>query len=188
MQKMSNTTTNANRATKRATRTKGKDLGGVKEKKKSGRPFDTQVYSQKYAIAFDYYSDPKSETFDNAYKSAVKAGFPDSSAKNITRSQWWKHEQEMLETLLPQAERNIREILQMNPTAQRYDPETGELIAEIVDSRLLRIKSDMSTFVAETRGSKKYTKKIKIEDATVPVIEKNPEIKALFATGFKVGK
>jgi hypothetical protein len=61
----------------------------------------------------------------------------------------------------------------MEVTTKRYDPETGEMIAKVQDNRLLKIKSDMSTFVAEARGSKKYTKKIKIEDTTPPVLEKN---------------
>lgn len=130
---------------------------GGRVRSKHEKPFDKNKYSQKYAIAFDYYSDPKSETFDNAYKSALKAGFPESSAKVITTTKWWKHEQEMLEELLPQAERNIKDILTMDVNARRYDPETGEVVAEMLDSKLLKIKSDMSTFVAETRGSEPYS-------------------------------
>lgn len=186
---MSKNTTTPNRGTKKVTRGKNEGVGRRERvRSKHERPFDTYIYSQKYAIAFDYYSDPKSETFDNAYKSALKAGFPESSAKVITATKWWKHEQEMLEELLPLAERNIKDILTMDVNAKRYDPETGEVIAEMLDPKLLRIKSDMSTFVAETRGNKRYNKKIKIEDTTAPVVEKNPEIKAMFSIGFKPNK
>lgn len=54
-------------------------------------------------FSFDYFPDPKTETFGNAYKSALKAGFPESSAKRITASQWWQTELQLLMEELPQA-------------------------------------------------------------------------------------
>lgn len=152
----------------------------VRERSKHAKPFEKNKYSQKYAIAFDYYSDPKSETFDNAYKSALKAGFPESSAKDITRTQWWKHELAMLEELLPQAEKNIHEILKMSVTQEFKDKETGEVLMSVLDPKLLRIKADMSTFVAETRGRKKYSKKVEVENINPPKIERDEMLDKLF--------
>jgi hypothetical protein len=150
------------------------------KKKKAGKPFDKQPYSQKYAIAFDYFSDPRSETFDNAYKSALKAGFPDSSAKTITVTKWWQTELVLLMEEVPKARQNISEILNMEVTQQYKDKETGEILMSVVDPKLLKIKADMSTFVAEHRASKLYSKKVNVENLNAPQIEENEQLKKLF--------
>jgi hypothetical protein len=59
----------------------------------------------------------------------------------------------------------------------------GNVLASIVDPKLLRIKSDMSTFVAETRGKKKYSKKLEIENTPPLVPDEDETLKALF--GFR---
>lgn len=95
-----------------------------------------------------YYTNPKSETFSNALQSALKAGYKQEYAENITAQmpEW------LLENLgdmrrLRKAEKNLEEV-------QNFDVVTDD---GKVDTNLLdkRIKVDM--FLAERLNKQKYS-------------------------------
>lgn len=63
-------------------------------------------------LCWDFYVNPKSETFGNAYQSAMKAGYKDGSSKQITTENWFLEKCRRL-NLLNKAERNLDKILDL---------------------------------------------------------------------------
>lgn len=123
-----------------------------------------------------YYLDPKSETFSNAFQSAVKAGFSEAYANGIVASapEWLKEKVEDLyhDNMLRKAERNLNGILDLPDKVQAMGPfgplfekstgkgkkkKKGKPIMTYATS-LIKIKNDASQFVAERLGRKKYAK------------------------------
>ena len=91
----------------------------------------------------DYYFDPESETFSNATKSALKAGYAEwYSTDIISRLPEWlkkKVEEFNRETMLKKAERNINKFL------DKDDDDKSQL--------------EMTKFVASTIGKQHYSTK-----------------------------
>lgn len=101
-------------------------------------------------LCWDLYVDPKSDTFGNAYKSASKAGYAEDSALQITVAPWFLEKTRTL-NMLDKAERNLSEMLDLTTV-----DEEGK-----VDVGVLRVKADMTKFVAETQGKDKgYSKRV----------------------------
>jgi hypothetical protein len=92
------------------------------------------------------YLHPDSNTYTNAYQSAIKAGYEHEYAKTITAQMpEWLSEAISKEQRLLKAEKVFDECLEL---------EAG------LDSGLLRIKQDTAKFLAETIGKDKgYTKR-----------------------------
>ena len=65
-------------------------------------------------VAWENYVDPRSATFNNAYQSAIKAGYSTSTAKSITMEEWWQKRVEHLMKMLPRAEEVIFEDLNLD--------------------------------------------------------------------------
>lgn len=61
-------------------------------------------------ICWEYYVDPKSETFGNATQSAIKAGYEPDYADQITTVEWFKGKVRRL-NMLSKAERNLDKVL-----------------------------------------------------------------------------
>jgi hypothetical protein len=99
-------------------------------------------------LFLSYYTNPKSETFSNATQSAVKAGYTESYADNITTlmPDW------LLENIgdmkrLKRAEKNLSEVQEMEVVDQE-----GKVDVQLLDKR---IKVDF--FVAERLNKGKYS-------------------------------
>ncbi len=105
------------------------------------------VVDPRQALFLEYYLDPKAGTFSNALQSALKAGFTQSYAESLmAQLPEWLSEKLGELNMLSKAERNLNKML---------DLET-EVIAGRHDDRILRIKADISKFVAERLGKTKY--------------------------------
>lgn len=110
-------------------------------KKKDGKEEDSQKKVTKkreeltpQQIDFlTYYNDPESETFSNAKQSALKAGYSEEYAKNMTGQlpDWLSDNISRRRRLLNKAESNLETLL---------------------DSKDERVKGDMTKFVAKTLG------------------------------------
>jgi hypothetical protein len=50
-----------------------------------------KVQSPMQIMFWSNYINPRVDTFGNAYKSALVAGYTDESARNVTRKDWFKH-------------------------------------------------------------------------------------------------
>lgn len=115
------------------------------------------------ALFLRLYVDPKSDTFANALQSAIKAGFTKQYASKITGDvPLWLEGGLKDTTLLNKAERNLNEILDLPNETQAvgafgriYDKETKEPVMEL-NTGILKVKADVSKFVAERIGRKKY--------------------------------
>ena len=95
-----------------------------------------------------YYTNPKSETFSNALQSALKAGYSQEYAENITSLlPDWLSESIGDMKRLRKAEKNLEEVQNI----QIYSEE-GKLDANLIDKRT---KVDM--FIAERLNKQKYS-------------------------------
>lgn len=92
-------------------------------------------------LCWEYYVDPKSETFGNAKRSAIKAGYEPDYAEQITVSEWFKVKIRRL-NMLSKAEKKLDETLEYSPVSQ-----DGKL-----DTQLLRIQADVSKHLTSTLG------------------------------------
>lgn len=136
-------------------------------------------------IAFlSYYLDPGSKTFGNALRSALKAGFKQEYAENITHHMpAWLAENVGDHVMVSKAERNLVNILDLEtevPVVGMFGPiheriPTGKkdkkgnpitrkgklVVAE--NPKLLAIKTDVSKFVAERLNKKRFSLKAAID-------------------------
>lgn len=91
---------------------------------------------------WDFYVDPHSDTYANALQSAVKAGYSDTYAHNITNQRFFRIKVRRL-GMLNRAEKVLKRTLIMNT----QDPDTGKEQAD-----LLRIQVDVAKHITKTLG------------------------------------
>ena len=94
-------------------KTKMKKESKIKEKPKTN-PYGSNQYvmDPRQKQCWDLYINPKSKTFGNAYRSAIKAGYEDGTARQITTFDWFNEKCRRL-NLLNKAERNLDKILDL---------------------------------------------------------------------------
>lgn len=113
------------------------------------------LLNPKQKLCWQYYTDPKSETFSNAKRSGIKAGFAEAYSINITQYQWFKDRTLRL-NLLNKAERVLDKTLDMDT-----QDENGKEKAD-----LLRVQNDAAKFVAKTLGKDEgYNERTEISGA-----------------------
>lgn len=96
-----------------------------------------------------YYTNPKSETFSNAYASAKKAGYAEEYSQNmISQMPDWISNNISLTRRLLKAEKVLDETLEMDTK----DPVTNK-----TDSSLQKTKADVAKFIASTVGKSTYS-------------------------------
>lgn len=89
-----------------------------------------------------FYIDPKSETYGNAARSAIRAGYAGTTAYNITNARFFKIRVRRL-GMLNRAEKVLKRTLIMDTR----DPDTGK-----EQSELLRIQVDVAKHITKTLG------------------------------------
>lgn len=105
-------------------------------------------------MCWEFYINPKSETFGNAYQSAIKSGYEESYAKTITVTEWFIDKVRRL-NMLSKGEKVLDETLSYDS----LDPETGK-----IDSGIARIKLDAAKHVTSTLGKNDgYSTKVENE-------------------------
>jgi len=92
-------------------------------------------------LCWDFYVNPKSETFGNGTQSAIKAGYEPDYADQITTAEWFKGRVRRL-NMLSRAERNLEEVQNLE-----IKDEFGRIIGEA-----LRERNKVDLFVASTQG------------------------------------
>lgn len=108
------------------------------------------------------YHDPKSDTYCNAYRSALVAGYKENYAANITDNlPKWLLDSVGQNRMLSKAERNIDKFLDLETKepvitmiGELKDKEGNTIMKE--NGNLMRIKLDTTKFVAERIGRKIY--------------------------------
>jgi len=123
----------------------------------------------------EWYLDPKSETFSNGFKSAIKAGYSPEYAENLLgRMPTWLSEKVGELQMLSKAERNLNKILDLETREPIItmigilkDKETDKVITK-ENPNLLRTQADVSKFIAERLGKKKYAERTENININVP--------------------
>lgn len=90
-------------------------------------------------LCWTKYTDPKSDTFGNAYQSALAAKYADGYASSITTQDWFKNRL-MRTNLVNKAERVLNKTLDI----ETIDEKGKE------DAALLRVQNDSAKFVLKT--------------------------------------
>ena len=114
-----------------------------------------------------FYTDPSSATFGDVKNSAIRAGYSEQYADNITnlRPKWLLVSMGRRERMLVKAERNLDEALDLDVeqeviTKEGYlTDEEGKPIKR-KNTELLKIKQDASKFIAKTVGKKIYSEEV----------------------------
>lgn len=116
------------------------------------------------------YLDPKSATYSNALQSALKAGYEQEYAENITHLEPnWLSEAIGTEQMVKKAERNLNKILDMNVVSEEGKVDTG----------VLKVVADTSKFVTERLAKDKYSSKQVTEHTGKVEIVDNSELDKL---------
>lgn len=149
------------------------------------------------ALFLSYYLDPKSKTFSNAYQSAIKAGYAQEYAENITSMMpKWLSENIGDDYLVRTAEGNLKEFLEMDTTQPIVTmigvmkDKDGKIITK-ENPNLKKIKSDMTKFTLERLNKKKYSPKVEVDaefNGTVNLNANPDALKTLLKTYAIVSK
>lgn len=99
------------------------------------------VLDPRQKLCWDFYVNPKSETFGNATQSAIKAGYEESYSDTITQTEWFCAKVRRI-GMLDKAEKVLDRTLTLDETDDK-----GKIQPDI-----LRIKTDVAKFVAKTQG------------------------------------
>ena len=151
--------------------------------KKAIQPHANQyLLDPRQNLCWGYYVDPKSETFSNALRSALKAGYSEGHANLITTENWWLEKTRRL-CLLSKAERNLEDALDLPTKTQAMgafgplykmrqekrkgrDGKTKTVNIPMLDKPimvhnigLLNLRTNTAQFVAERVGRARYGKK-----------------------------
>lgn len=93
-------------------------------------------------LCWDFYVDPKSETFGNGTQSAIKAGYTEGYADAVLSADWFCVKLWELNSVFNSV-KVFKEVFE----ASHIDPQTNK-----IDSGVLRIKADVAKFLASTKG------------------------------------
>lgn len=139
-------------------------------KKKTKNKSDTRGANQykpdpRQSLFLSYYVNPRSETFSNAVKSALKAGYSQEYAEVILNQNGWISENLKRIKMLEKAERNLSETLDIDIEEQamgafgpivKKDQDGNETAVMRRNPKIMAIKHDASKFVAERIGKNYY--------------------------------
>lgn len=92
-------------------------------------------------LCWGYYVDPKSETFGNATQSAIKAGYEEATANQITTFDWFIGKRRRL-NMVNKAEQVLEKTLNYST-----EDEEGKVKVD-----LLRVQTDVAKTVVTTLG------------------------------------
>lgn len=136
-----------------------------RRKLKKTNPYGANQYvlDPRQALFFQFYLDPKSDTFSNALQSGIRAGFSVQYSESLmSLMPTWLSEKLGELSMLNKAERNLDKMLDLEtrePVMAMFgpivDPKTKQVITK-ENANLLRVKADVSKFVAERLNKKKY--------------------------------
>lgn len=94
-------------------------------------------------VCWDFYVGSLAENRENAYESAIKAGYSKDHSRNITLQGWFKERKGKLKRkgMFDKSERNLDKVLDLEVE------ENGR-----INPQLLRIKTDVSLTIVKTLG------------------------------------
>ena len=117
---------------------------------------NANVEDPREQVMWDFYVETIKAGSPNAYKCAIDAGYSDTHAKNITRQEWFTERSRNMKSVerVEKSEKVFDEILEM-------DARDGK---DEMNPQLLKIKADISKFLATTQGKNSgYTTKTEVD-------------------------
>lgn len=105
-------------------------------------------------MCWQFYINPKSETFGNATQSAINAGYEPDYADQITTTEWFLGKLRRL-NMLGKAEKVLDEMLELPTETLEYttkgkDKESTVIL--VTDPALVKIRQDTAKFLSERLG------------------------------------
>jgi hypothetical protein len=120
------------------------------EDNKQSNPNGSNQYTPdpREQICWDFYVESLLNGQPNAYSSAIKAGYEESSAKNITLRGWFRERHDSLsrKEMLSDAEKVLRKTLRYKTEKIRDDG------TEEIKTDLLRVQTDVAKHITSTLG------------------------------------
>lgn len=99
-------------------------------------------------LCWDFYVNPNSETFGNGLQSAIKAGYEEGTANQITTFPWFVDRLRRL-NMLEKAEKVLDKTLEMKSTNDEG----------VVQVDLLRVQTDVAKHLTKTLGKEHYSER-----------------------------
>ena len=112
---------------------------------------------ERQKICWDFYLESILKGKPNAYESAIKSGYEEDSARNITLTGWFKDREQKLKRkeMLTKAETKLEKTLDYSPE------ETDENGIVKIKVDLLRIQTDVAKHITSTLGKEEgYSSRI----------------------------
>jgi hypothetical protein len=113
-------------------------------------------------LCWEFYIDPRSETFGNAMQSAIKAGYEPGTAEHIMRADWFAGKLRRL-NMRSKAEKVLEKMLSMSEINVCVD-KLGRTIKK-KDTAILKIKQDTAKFCAERLGKEEWSSRQELTGA-----------------------
>lgn len=113
-------------------------------------PYGANQYTldPRQKLCWEFYINPKSETFGNALQSALKAGYEETYSTQITATQWFIDKVRRL-NMLSKAEKVLEEMIELDINNHQ---KIGDEVVIRKDPALAKIKQDTAKFLAERLG------------------------------------
>lgn len=131
-----------------------------KKEKSKTNPYNANQYQldPRQKLCWDFYINPKSETFSNGLQSAIKAGYDKEYAAQITTIDWFLEKLRIL-NMLDKAERNLDKIMDLE--IEQTITKDGKTL-KAIDAPLVGQVAKVSMFIAERVGKEKYSTRSEI--------------------------
>lgn len=153
----------------------------IRKETRTKKNIEDQRFDLRADVAWNLYTDQRSDTFNNAYRSAIKAGYTHETSKKIGSEKWWQRKVELLKEMLPKAEEVLIEDLNLET---KESVVINDNVEYKVNSKLRQIRSETAKFVASTIGRAKYHTKTEIESNNIiSLVEGNSLLDNLFKKG-----
>lgn len=136
------------------------------------------VMDPRQKLCWEFYANPKSETFGNATQSAIKAGYEASYADVITTRPWFEGKVRRL-NMLGKAEKVLDEMLDMPIEIMKLEKDSEGEYDEVVrtEPALVKIKQDTAKFIAERVGKNEgYSTRTEVTGAEGGPIETKNDV------------
>lgn len=140
-------------AVKKTTAKKNKVLKTPETRETNPNGANQYQLDPRQKLCWDYYIDPKSETFSNGLQSAIKAGYDKEYAAQITTIDWFLEKLRIL-NMLDKAERNLDKIMDIE--IEQTIVKDGVTL-KAIDAPLVGQVAKVSMFIAERVGKDKYS-------------------------------
>lgn len=131
---------------------------------------DNNPFDPRREECWRFYLDKESNSYGNAFLSAIKSGYGKGYSKQITTQQWWLARVRRL-GLLDKAEKVLDEDLEMDtvvPIIGMFGPivdkKTNKALTKI-DPDLRRIRQSSATFISSRLGKKHYSTRTELTGA-----------------------